>query len=111
MISRLLGRFTRSGTGGPSKDAVLEMIKEHTAKQAGPGPRKGWEVGAAAWVKKKHVDRGDVKVGLHSTKNNFHVIEALRPRYVVPSLEGCALKPYVMHYDKTEAPGAAGAAK
>jgi hypothetical protein len=118
MIGRLklLSRFTRAqgGTSGgsPSKEAILGLIQEHSAKLRPEGAlRKGWQVGAASWVKKKHIDRGDVKVGLHSTKGTFHVIESLRPRYVVPSLAGCALKPYVMHYDmKAAAHGAPAAA-
>lgn len=62
------------------------------------GLRRGWQVAAAAWVKKAHVDRGDRKVGLHDAQGRFHIIEDLRPRYVVPDLSATALRPYVAHY-------------
>ena len=47
-----------------------------------------------------HVDRGDVKVGLHSTTGTFHIIDSLKPQYVVPNLSDFKLKPYVMHFEE-----------
>lgn len=82
----------------PSREAVIKAIQQSSAKLT--GPRRGWQVKAAAWVKKAHVDRGDKKVGLHST-TGFHIIEDLRPRYIVPDFTDCKLRPYVAHYKPT----------
>lgn len=78
---------------GATKEAVLQLIKQHGAKQQ--GPRRGWQVKAASWVKKLEVDRGDVKVGRFGP-DGFAVLPWLRPRYLVPAdLDGSELKPYV----------------
>lgn len=37
--------------------------------------RRGWMVKAAAWVKKRHVDRGDRKVGVLTGPRQFQVIK------------------------------------
>ena len=48
---------------------------------------------------------GDKKVGLFSASDGeFHIIEDLRPRYIVPDLSSCTLRPYVSHY-KPPTPG------
>lgn len=77
-------------------ERIMKMIEEHNRKHNNlQGPRKGWQAVAAVWVKKWHIDRGDVKVGLHTSKKQFHVLESLLPKYVVPDLDGFKLKPYV----------------
>lgn len=93
--SKIVGLLLRGPPSAPSKEAVLELIREHAAKQQ--GPRKGWQVKAAAWVKKMQVDRGAVKVGV--VKNGqFTIIDSLRPRYLVPQdLDKFELKPYVQN--------------
>ena len=92
---RIVHLFLRARAEPPSKEAVAELIKQHTQKQQ--GLRKGWQVKAATWVKKMHVDRGDVKVGVMKN-GRFQVLDSLRPRYLVPDLNGCELKPYVQEY-------------
>ena len=103
---------------GPSREHTLQKIAEYVRTRrermrrrradkdwAAPSEegaddsayRRGWEVKAAYWVKRQHIDRGDVKVGLHSTTGQFHVLKSLLPRYVVPDLKNFPLKPYVAH--------------
>nr|8A22_AF Chain AF, mL41 [Polytomella magna]8APN_AF Chain AF, mL41 [Polytomella magna]8APO_AF Chain AF, mL41 [Polytomella magna] len=77
----------------PTREEVLKKVYEHAQQQQ--GLRKGWQVKAASWVKKIHVDRGDVKVGLRGRDGQFHVIDDLLPKYVVPDLKNFELKPYV----------------
>ncbi len=104
------GSSSSSGSA-PDKQAILKLIKDHSQKQhpGGDVPRKGWQVKAATWVKKMHVDRGDVKIGLHSTTGTFHIINSLKPQYVVPDISDFKLKPYVMHFEE-KAAGLAAAA-
>ena len=79
----------------PGKEALLELVNKHVAKQK-DGPRRGWQVKAATWVKKLHVDRGDVKVGRAGVDGRFQIAQELRPRYMVPAgLASFELKPYV----------------
>ena len=81
----------------PTKEAILRLVQRSAGRRT--GPRRGWQVKAASWVKRAHVDRGDKKVGLFSSADGqFHIIEDLRPRYMVPDLTGCALRPYVSHH-------------
>ena len=80
---------------GPSKREVLDAIEDHGKKYS--GPRSGWQVKAASWVKKMHVDRGHTEVGLMTSTGQFRVLDSLRPRFVVPDLKDCKLKPYVSH--------------
>ncbi|KAG1667355.1 hypothetical protein FOA52_001415 [Chlamydomonas sp. UWO 241] len=88
-----------SGPSAPSADTVLRAIRGKTLRsKTYRGLRRGWQVAAASWVKKVHVDRGDKKVGLHATDGRFHIIEDLRPRYIVPDLSQTALRPYVGLY-------------
>ena len=88
----------------PSKEAILKLIQRSAGRRS--GPRRGWQVKAAAWVKRAHIDRGDRKVGLFSsTDGQFHIIEDLRPRYVVPDFTNCLLRPYVSHYRNKPAHG------
>lgn len=47
----------------PSREEVLSMIQKKIKLRTGE-LRHGWMVKAAAWVKKRHIDRGDKKVGL-----------------------------------------------
>lgn len=76
------------------REAVVELIQKAAAKQS--GIRRGWQVKAASWVKKVHVDRGDVKIGRLMPGGRFAVDPALLPRYLVPEdLEKFELKPYV----------------
>mmetsp|Transcript_22572 Transcript_22572/g.40013 ORF Transcript_22572/g.40013 Transcript_22572/m.40013 type:complete len:99 (+) Transcript_22572:38-334(+) len=77
----------------PSKEEMMAKIYQHSQNQQ--GLRKGWQVKAAVWVKKMHIDRGDVKVGFHSRDGRFRVVEDLLPKYNVPDLMNCELKPYV----------------
>ena len=107
--ARAASTTSGSGRSAPDKEAILKLVREHSKKLSTSGSeasKKGWQVKAATWVKKLHVDRGDVKVGLHSTTGTFHIIDSLKPRYVVPDLTDCKLKPYVMHYEDTPAPSA-----
>ena len=76
---RLFGTFASLGSRrSQTREAVLKAIDQHGSKLR--GPRRGWQVKAAAWVKRAHVDRGDRKVGLHAADGDFHIIEDLRPR-------------------------------
>lgn len=84
-------------------EAVMKMIQEHQRRTIDlAGPRRGWQVKAAAWVKKWHIDRGDVKVGFRQGRKGFHIVDSLLPRYVVPDLEGFPLKPYVSEVEPKE---------
>jgi hypothetical protein len=94
---------------GPSKEEVMKAIEEHNARRP-PGPRSGWQVKAAVWVKKMHVDRGAVPVARPLPKSGkIVVVDSLRPQYVVPDLKDCKLRPYVAHYDESEATSSAAA--
>lgn len=77
----------------PSREVIMDLIRDHAARFQ--GPRRGWEVRAASWVKKMPVDRGDVKVGLRTVSGDFRILDELRPRYIVPDLTDFELKPYV----------------
>ena len=97
MFTSALMAGSKLGPIAPSKESILRLVLRSTSRRL--GPRRGWQVKAAAWVKRAHVDRGDKKVGLFSAMDGqFHIIEDLRPRYVLPDLTGCNLKPYVSHY-------------
>lgn len=104
LLSELAKRVARGVSllkkEGPSREEVLDAINEHGKKYK--GLRHGWQADAAAWVKKTHVPRGDVKVGLHTNDGRFVILDSLRPRYVVPDLTDCKLKPYVTHHDKAK---------
>ena len=58
----------------PSRDEVLDMIQRKIRLRQGE-LRSGWMVKAAAWVKKRHVDRGDRKVGILTGPRRFQVIK------------------------------------
>ncbi|MEW5316252.1 MAG: hypothetical protein WDW38_007633 [Sanguina aurantia] len=77
----------------PTREVIMDLIRDHAARFQ--GPRRGWEVRAASWVKKMPVDRGDVKVGLRTVSGDFRILDELRPRYIVPDLTDFELKPYV----------------
>lgn len=90
-----------SGPIAPSKEAILKLIQRSAGRRS--GPRRGWQVKAASWVKRAHIDRGDKKVGLFSTDGKFHIIEDLRPKYIVPDFTNSLLRPYVSHYKSAPA--------
>ncbi|KAG2443148.1 hypothetical protein HYH02_009559 [Chlamydomonas schloesseri] len=95
-------KASRQHQGDIGREAVVDLIQQSAAKQS--GIRKGWEVKAATWVKRVHVDRGDVKVGRLGTSGEFQVLPHLRPRYFVPAdLDTFQLKPYVEVDKKTDA--------
>ncbi len=100
MLFSSLRQFSAAAAAAPTKERLLQLIqRKANAGSMRSGPRRGWQVKAAAWVKRAHIDRGDKKVGLFSaTSGDFHIIEDLRPRYIVPDLNACKLKPYVSHY-------------
>ncbi|KXZ46352.1 hypothetical protein GPECTOR_44g30 [Gonium pectorale] len=105
------GASKQSGTSAQqqalTKEAVVELIQKATTRHR--GLRKGWEVKAASWVKKVHIDRGDVKVGTYS-RGRFEVLPQLRPRYFVPAdLDKFPLKPYVEVEAASAKTGSAGA--
>ena len=81
---------------GPSREETLKAVQEASQEQA-TAVRRGWQVKAASWVKKVHVDRGDVKVGYVDPKTgHFEALPHLMPRYFVPAgLDSFELKPYV----------------
>jgi hypothetical protein len=89
-----------------SKDGVIKAIMQTSSDDRKyRGLRRGWQVKAASWVKKTHVDRGDKKVGLRSLSGSFHIIEDLRPRYIVPDeIHSTKLRPYVSHYKLADKP-------
>ncbi|PNH03944.1 hypothetical protein TSOC_009928 [Tetrabaena socialis] len=95
-VRQMVAAFVRGAKQGPkdvSREAVVELIQQSAASQS--GMRKGWQVKAASWVKKVHVDRGDVKIG-RMERGRFQVQPHLLPRYFVPeNLETFELKPYV----------------
>ncbi|KAG2428054.1 hypothetical protein HXX76_012037 [Chlamydomonas incerta] len=94
------GKASRQHQGDIGREAVVDLIQQSAAKQA--GIRKGWQVKAATWVKRVHVDRGDVKVGRFEG-GEFQVLPHLRPRYFVPAdLDTFQLKPYVEVEKKAE---------
>jgi len=84
----------RRREGPPDRELVQEAVAAYTNRQQ-KGPRSRWQVGAASWVKKMHVDRGDVKVGVHAGNGKFVVLDSLKPNFVVPDLSDCKLRPYV----------------
>eukprot|EP00798_Chlamydomonas_sp_ICE-L_P016934 gene16934-23206_t len=88
----------------PKREEIIQRMEGQWKQrhQIGAGaPRKGWQVNAASWVKKMHVDREDVKVGIQQA-SRFVVVDDMKPRYVVPDLSGFLLKPYVSHFEKNE---------
>ncbi|GIL83531.1 hypothetical protein Vretimale_10351 [Volvox reticuliferus] len=95
-IAASLLRGARTGARNQqavTKEAVVDLIQNAASKDR--GLRKGWQVKAASWIKKVHIDRGDVKVGFMSG-GRFQVLPHLRPRYFVPAdLDKFDLKPYV----------------
>lgn len=91
-------RALMRGAQAPTREQVMDMVRQHTQKLQ-EGPRRGWQVKAASWVKKVQVDRGDVKVGAFKD-GRFQLFEHLLPRYLVPEgLSECELKPYVQRYE------------
>ena len=64
----------------PNRDEVLSMIQKKIRLRSGE-MRHGWMVKAAAWVKKRHIDRGDKKVGLLMGQRRFQVIEVRATRH------------------------------
>ncbi|KAG2487389.1 hypothetical protein HYH03_013958 [Edaphochlamys debaryana] len=96
VVSFLRGAGKEAGkTKDVTREAVMELIQKKAAADQPDGVRKGWQVKAASWVKKMHVDRGDVKVG-RVVNGEFQPLAHLRPRYFVPAdLDTFELKPYV----------------
>ncbi|GLC39510.1 hypothetical protein PLESTB_001809900 [Pleodorina starrii] len=93
LVTSLLRGASTGAQQGFTKEAVVDLIQKAAAKDR--GLRKAWQVKAASWVKKVHIDRGDVKVG-HMSQGRFQVLPHLRPRYFVPAdLDKFELKPYV----------------
>ncbi|KAJ9532385.1 hypothetical protein V8C86DRAFT_2572194 [Haematococcus lacustris] len=91
----------------PSRAEALAAIEEHTKLKGSRGlrgPRSGWQVKAAVWVKKMRVDRGTVHVARAVGPGHYQVDDSLRPRYVVPDLVNTQLKPYVTPYARDSLP-------
>jgi hypothetical protein len=65
------------------------------------GPRMGFAVKAAHWVKKVFVNRGHVEVGALDARRRFVIDPSARPVYAVPpGLATSRLQPYVAPYDE-----------
>jgi hypothetical protein len=59
-------------------------------------PRKGWKVLTTKQSTKIYKGKGAMKTGLHDRWGRFQQLESMMPKYVVPSLVGFNLKPYVV---------------
>jgi hypothetical protein len=95
---------------GHSREETLQAVQEASQQQAS-SVRRGWQVKAASWVKKVHVDRGDFKVGFVDPRTKqFERLPHLLPRYFVPAgLDSFELKPYVEVEGPAQKPAAAEA--
>ena len=72
-----LSRFllsTYAKVAPPSREEVLSIIQKKIRLRPGE-LRRGWMVKAAAWVKKRHIDRGDKKVGVFNQHGEFNILE------------------------------------
>lgn len=58
-------------------------------------PRHGWKVLTSKQSSKIYKGKGAMQTGVKDKWARFHPVESMRPIYVVPSLAGCSLKPYV----------------
>lgn len=61
-------------------------------------PRYGWKSLSGKNNGRYYKGKGAMQTGLHDRHGRFVVLPEMLPRYVVPSLEGFELKPYVAHY-------------
>jgi large subunit ribosomal protein L41 len=61
-------------------------------------PRQGWKTLTGKNNGKYYKGKGAMQAGMHDSRGNFILLEDQKPKYIVPNLEGFALKPYVAHY-------------
>ena len=75
-------------------------------------PSKGWKAVTGKERRGYYKGKGGMKAGVHTRFGAFAVLPSMAPDYVVPALEGFALKPYVANSDAVAAgSGGGGGAK